>query len=193
MKTAIMLVALTLLGCTGLIPAKQHGETDGEWSAKLASVEVGDSITDVREKLGLLSFGVSGVPLEDGTVGFYGTNYRDGRYFVGFFAPDQKLLRSQTITNHPISFLYDERKRMRKEQRDAYLASQADLPNGIRSAMESESVCVGMIPRQVILSIGQPKRKNMSGGNYGSREQWVYGETYLYFENGHLTSWTYSR
>ena len=38
-------------------------------------------------------------------------------------------------------------------------------------------------------SWGQPDDINRSVGSWGVHEQWVYGDEYLYFENGKLTSW----
>jgi hypothetical protein len=39
------------------------------------------------------------------------------------------------------------------------------------------------------LSIGKPEDINKSEGSYGTNEQWVYKNRYVYFENGKLTSW----
>jgi hypothetical protein len=50
---------------------------------------------------------------------------------------------------------------------------------------------LGMTAKQVIenTSWGKPNSINTSGGKWGIHEQWVYDGSYLYFENGKLTSW----
>lgn len=58
----------------------------------------------------------------------------------------------------------------------------------LRVIKEGE-IFLGMTTEQVRLSWGLPKDINRSIGAWGIHEQWVYGDyTYLYFENGILTS-----
>jgi hypothetical protein len=38
-------------------------------------------------------------------------------------------------------------------------------------------------------SWGAPSDINRTVGSWGVHEQWIYGDTYLYFENGILKSW----
>jgi hypothetical protein len=47
----------------------------------------------------------------------------------------------------------------------------------------------GMTKEMAIISRGYPKDKNRSVGSWGTHEQWVYDDEYLYFENGYLRSW----
>ena len=52
-------------------------------------------------------------------------------------------------------------------------------------------VQLGMTPKQVVeqTSWGKPNKINKSTNQFGTREQWVYGDgNYLYFENGVLKS-----
>jgi hypothetical protein len=50
-------------------------------------------------------------------------------------------------------------------------------------------VYLGMTADQVLVSWGKPNKINASVGSWGRHEQWVYGDSsYLYFENGKLTS-----
>ena len=56
-----------------------------------------------------------------------------------------------------------------------------------------KKISIGMTPEQTTLSWGKPKRVNESVGSYGRHEQWIYGHTYVYFQNGVLTSWQSSR
>ena len=52
-------------------------------------------------------------------------------------------------------------------------------------------VRLGMTPKQVVetTSWGKPNKINKTTNQFGTREQWVYGDgNYLYFTNGVLTS-----
>jgi len=48
---------------------------------------------------------------------------------------------------------------------------------------------IGMTREQAESKFGLPMDVNRSVGSWGVHEQWVYNRTYLYFENGILTSW----
>ena len=77
---------------------------------------------------------------------------------------------------------------------DQYLQANTNLNSKVRFSMEHGSYVAGMSPEQVRLSIGPPDSINKSGGINGNREQWVYPgrKTYLYFEEGLLTTWQVS-
>lgn len=47
---------------------------------------------------------------------------------------------------------------------------------------------LGMNKKMVIDAWGAPKDINITNGSFGTHEQWIYGDRYLYFENGRLTS-----
>lgn len=49
-------------------------------------------------------------------------------------------------------------------------------------------VQIGMTKLEAELSWGKPNDINKSTGSWGVHEQWVYDDSYLYFENGKLTS-----
>jgi hypothetical protein len=49
-------------------------------------------------------------------------------------------------------------------------------------------VAIGMTKEMVVDSWGNPEDINRTVGSWGVHEQWVYGHTYLYFEDGKLTS-----
>jgi len=56
-------------------------------------------------------------------------------------------------------------------------------------AIAAEKVFVGMTTVQAKMSWGDPDKVNATTGSWGRHEQWVYGDSsYLYFENGKLTS-----
>lgn len=48
---------------------------------------------------------------------------------------------------------------------------------------------IGMNREMATISLGSPKDINRTVGSWGVHEQWVYDDTYLYFENGKLTSY----
>lgn len=51
-------------------------------------------------------------------------------------------------------------------------------------------IAIGMTPEMAKAAWGEPEKVNTSVGSWGVNEQWVYGiGSYLYFENGKLTSW----
>jgi hypothetical protein len=55
-------------------------------------------------------------------------------------------------------------------------------------------VSIGMSEAKVLASCwGKPRKKNITEGVGGRHEQWVYGNNYLYFEDGILTSIQTSR
>lgn len=56
--------------------------------------------------------------------------------------------------------------------------------------MKSGQIWIGMNKEQCEFSWGSPDDINKSVGSWGTHEQWVYDSgTYVYFENGKLTSW----
>ena len=52
---------------------------------------------------------------------------------------------------------------------------------------------IGMTSKMALVSLGEPRSINKSVGKWGIHEQWVYYATYLYFENGILTSYQNSK
>ena len=50
-----------------------------------------------------------------------------------------------------------------------------------------------MTDEQVRMAWGKPETINRSVGSWGTREHWIYGRTYLYFENGFLRRYPDSR
>lgn len=66
-------------------------------------------------------------------------------------------------------------------------------PADIEQAVIDKRDHLGMTDEQVRVSIGKPQKINESGGTWGTHQQWVYGSTYLYFENGILRSYQASR
>lgn len=54
--------------------------------------------------------------------------------------------------------------------------------------IQKQKVRIGMTKTEALLSWGEPDDINKSSGTWGNHEQWVYPSSYLYFENGILTS-----
>lgn len=59
----------------------------------------------------------------------------------------------------------------------------------VLAAIEKQNISMGMTDKQVLASWGRPSDINRTVGPWGVHEQWVYSGSYLYFENGSLTSW----
>jgi hypothetical protein len=58
-----------------------------------------------------------------------------------------------------------------------------------KQAIFKRQIFVGMSSDEAEASWGAPERKHRSVGSWGIHEQWVYGNQYLYFEDGKLSSW----
>ncbi len=58
-----------------------------------------------------------------------------------------------------------------------------------RMKAELNTFRIGQTTTVVRRNMGSPDDINRSVGRWGVHEQWVYGNKYLYFENGILTSW----
>ena len=58
----------------------------------------------------------------------------------------------------------------------------------IAEVINKKQVRIGMTTDMVRYAWGRPERVNRTVGSYGVHEQWVYGRTYLYFEDGVMTS-----
>ena len=88
-------------------------------------------------------------------------------------------LRPELLKHSKIEAANDKRKKIEEDRR-------------IAKQKKSEGVSIGMTQEDVVASSwGKPTRINRTTNQYGTREQWVYGEygrNYLYFENGRLTS-----
>lgn len=75
---------------------------------------------------------------------------------------------------------------------DSYFSTSNPFPTGtpikIKQAIEQRKIMIGMTRKQASLSWGEPVKVNKSVGSWGVKEQWVYGNQYLYFTNGKLDS-----
>jgi flagellar biosynthesis GTPase FlhF len=95
-------------------------------------------------------------------------------------------------------------RRLEAEQRRQQLQAEAEArkkakEQRIRSKYSSRiankilnrTIWIGMTKEMLIDSWGQPSDDNInrSVGSWGVHEQWIYGDTYVYLENGKVTSW----
>lgn len=72
-------------------------------------------------------------------------------------------------------------------QREARI--RAKYEDEIASKIIKKKFWIGMTSEMAKESIGSPDDINRTVGSWGVHEQWVYGNKYLYFENGILTSY----
>ena len=86
----------------------------------------------------------------------------------------------------------DERRlqeRQKWEQARKDYLSQTNLNPSIRTAIEQHGFIVGMTATEAKLSHREPDKINQFGDASGTSEQWIYGDTYLYFTGGILKSY----
>jgi hypothetical protein len=72
-----------------------------------------------------------------------------------------------------------------KSNRTTDLTRKYGYTDGFR--ISEGKLWLGMNVEMALDSRGIPYRVNRSQGNWGIREQWIYSDVYLYFENGTLT------
>jgi hypothetical protein len=63
----------------------------------------------------------------------------------------------------------------------------------IKQAITEGNLVLGMSAIEARASWGAPEKVNRTVSMHGVHEQWIYGNTYVYFEDGILTSWQDSR
>jgi len=88
--------------------------------------------------------------------------------------------------------LIDEKERFDREQkglkeRKAFLTKKYGKKNA--QGILNKEVWLGMSKEMALESWGKPDDINRTVGSWGVHEQWIYGNQYLYFENGKLTAW----
>ncbi|KKN67217.1 hypothetical protein LCGC14_0463900 [marine sediment metagenome] len=81
----------------------------------------------------------------------------------------------------------DEQRRIEIQQWHDFLITEFGRINANR--ILNHQYWIGMTAVMASNSLGSPKDINKSVGSWGVHEQWVYDNTYLYFENGILTSY----
>ncbi len=131
---------------------------------------------------------------------FWKINYNGfvGYIFKNHFKMNNHLeyIRNEGRKNDKKLKKKEEEKR-RKEQMKKELAEKEALINKytlkygstIAKKIVNGYIWLGMTKEMAIDSWGHPDDINKSVGSWGVHEQWIYGNQYLYFENGKLTSW----
>jgi len=81
-----------------------------------------------------------------------------------------------------------------KAQLDVLYKRRVDLTKKygsqeIAEKIMAKKIWLGMTSAMALESWGRPEDINRSVGSWGVNEQWIYVNTYLYFENGILTSY----
>ena len=84
---------------------------------------------------------------------------------------------------------YQAKQAAKAKQRNDAFAAHPEWSQGLKNLISTRHFQIGMSMEQVLLSLGDPDHKNVSVGAWGTYEQWIYGDTYLYFQNGILTSY----
>ena len=69
------------------------------------------------------------------------------------------------------------------QRRADAIAAHQEWSAEVKEAINTGHVLIGMTREQCTAAWGEPQHKNLSGGSWGSSEQWVYadGQAYLYF------------
>ena len=76
-----------------------------------------------------------------------------------------------------------------KARVEAYVQAHPEY----REAILAKKVGLGMSTDDVIASWGKPDHVNTTLTAYGKTEQWIYGDAYLYFDDGRLSAYQQSR
>jgi hypothetical protein len=73
-----------------------------------------------------------------------------------------------------------------REKRDALIKKYGEV-NG--SKIYQQKIWIGMTRQMLLESWGKPDDINRTVGGFGVHEQFVYGDKYVYVEDGEVTSW----
>lgn len=114
----------------------------------------------------------------------YGKILKDDYLYSKNDGPDLFLAKFQEENEYKE---YKTRKKLETEKRKVALAKKYGNTNA--ALILEGKVRIGMTKKMCIEAWGNPIDKNSTTGSYGTHEQWVYrGGSYLYFENGILTT-----
>lgn len=77
-----------------------------------------------------------------------------------------------------------------ERERQAAETKQAEQEQAKHEAkIKAGIISLGMSKSDVLRAWGKPNDINRTVGDYGTSEQWVYGNEYIYFDNGTVTAW----
>jgi hypothetical protein len=108
-------------------------------------------------------------------VKFYSV-YKD-KYICGFL-PKNSIKREEIKTHLSIE----------EDRRREYIRNNYFRIGLFKDDILKGNVQIGMSREMVKATWGEPENINRTVGSWGVHEQWIYGNTYLYFENNILTS-----
>ncbi len=74
-------------------------------------------------------------------------------------------------------------------RRKHFVENNPNINSQFKQDILNGTIRLGMTKEMVTASWGKPSDINRSVGVWGVHEQWIYGDTYVYFEDGILTSW----
>ncbi len=129
----------------------------------------------------------------DGPVIDYGaSSYTDIAAIVNSYKDYSDLVsaynegwaRKSDIADKQTEMFSDDEKR-----RWIFVKENPDMPGIIQQAIMSGEIIIGMSRDMVIASWGTPDEIASSRSTFDDHEQWIYGDTYIYFENGILNAW----
>lgn len=80
-----------------------------------------------------------------------------------------------------------------QQRRQSYLDAHPETTERIKEAITTGTLALGMSDQQARASWGAPEKINRTVNVQGVHEQWIYESTYVYFDDGVLTSWQDSR
>jgi hypothetical protein len=119
-------------------------------------------------------------------------------FVVGGFEElgEETFARGELVDYDPVEREKRDAARAATKRKEAETARATSIrakkwPAAIEQAVLKRQVQIGM--EQARMAWGRPEKINRRVGSWGTHEQWVYGSTYLYFENGILRSFQDSR
>lgn len=127
-------------------------------------------------------------------VAYHGNNYWKVMHneIIGF-VNGVFLVNSKEMREVKQNFEKDALEMRKTESREFldYLRQKCieEYGEDICNRIEKGEIWIGMNDWMTRQSIGHPERTNRTTSSYGTSEQWVYPNRYLYFENGKLKSW----
>jgi hypothetical protein len=83
--------------------------------------------------------------------------------------------------------------RDRQEMRGKFVQTHPELAQKFKDAVIAGTIVLGMPADATKAAWGEPSQINRTVNNFGVHEQWIYRNTYVYFEDGILSSWQESR
>ena len=143
--------------------------------------------------IGEIKAGDKVIILDQNTQIYKSTGYKVSFYKVSYNDVIGWVIK-ETIT--PIAE-YQRKLKLAEEKVKEEKKAKADYKTGLikkYGATNAQRILenkfwIGMTDKMAKESLGNPDDINRTVGSWGVNEQWIYGNTYLYFENGILTSY----